>query len=326
MLSLEWKKTLKSFDGNMTKLDARIGALESSVNQIQTQAKRLDNLEQEIRDVRAELADVEHSVQFCSGEIDDFKSSTDGMRRDIRKLQERTEQLSCKMSTVPTCTHRNETNEIRNDIRKLQEHTEQLSSKLSDVPARSAQPRTPLDNEIEHSEVTSRNEFLSSAQVRSILEGDTRQRVNQNNVIVSGLPEQANENLRDVLAELLPSVDLSHVTAYRIGRSTSTQPRLVKLCTSPTVKAQLMRQRFNLKYRDQNVYLGHDLTKEQRARRKTQVPILRKLRQHGVECSMPYDVILKNGKVMSDTEISAALSSSPVPSQNPESGAGASPQ
>ena len=111
------------------------------------------------------------------------------------------------------------------------------------------------------------------------------------------------------IASLLPGLDRDILEVHRLGQSRpdSDVPRLVRAKLTSAGKTRMFDSRKSLKLDDRAVYVNHDLSPVERARRKKCVPVFKKLRASGVRCTLPRDVILKDGKPMGESEIAIAL-------------------
>ena len=96
--------------------------------------------------------------------------------------------------------------------------------------------------------------------------------------------------------------------ATRIGRTREdSKPRLVRVRTTAAGKKLVMSKR-GLKHRTTRLYINHDLTVAEREKRKQLLPTFRSLRQANIQCSLPRDKLLRDGKEMTEADIQASLS------------------
>eukprot|EP00117_Sycon_ciliatum_P033248 scpid51029/ scgid25628/ len=138
-----------------------------------------------------------------------------------------------------------------------------------------------------------------------------------NNIVLRGLLESPSEDLPAIISTLAPQVAPGDIlSATRIGQSRSNSTgavtlsaRLVRAVLSPTTKAQLMHHKPQAKHKGENVYIQHDLTRQEQARRKELVPKFRALRSKGVKCHLPRDAITLNGKHLTSEDIARLLTS-----------------
>ena len=72
----------------------------------------------------------------------------------------------------------------------------------------------------------------------------------------------------------------------------------------------LMRNKHHAALGDKQVYVSHDLTREEQAKRNDVWPTFRKLRQQNFRCTLPKYTIMVKGKPMTDEEIAQVLSQS----------------
>eukprot|EP00117_Sycon_ciliatum_P003345 scpid68389/ scgid8179/ len=130
----------------------------------------------------------------------------------------------------------------------------------------------------------------------------------RDNVIISGIEEDTEETLVDVLASLVSDIDPSAFTAAdRLGRPGGDRPRLIRAKMTATTKAKLMDAHFGLKHGTNPVYVNHDLTMQQREARRSLLPKYKQLRSHGVKCFLPRDKILVDGKPITEEKITQLL-------------------
>ena len=130
----------------------------------------------------------------------------------------------------------------------------------------------------------------------------------RNNVLISPVQEDDGEDLRAIILDLVPDMAHHEFDAVRVGRaSEGSRPRLLLVRTTGQGKRLLMSMR-GLKYKNSRVYVNHDLTRAEREERKHNLPKFRSLRAASAACSFPRDKVIRDGKVMSDAEIEAALS------------------
>ena len=153
------------------------------------------------------------------------------------------------------------------------------------------------------------------------------------NVVVRGLTESSSENLPAIIGSLAPNIALSEIksatrlgqqprrdtastantsaTASTTGQHTGVRPaRLVHVVLTPQAKSQLMQHKTKATYRGEKVYIQHDLTRQEQQRRRALVPKLRALRDKGVQCHLPRDVIMHSGKPLSTEDIARMLNTS----------------
>ena len=62
----------------------------------------------------------------------------------------------------------------------------------------------------------------------------------------------------------------------------------------PILGNLLLRNKTSAQYKGDNVYIQHDLTRQEQRRRKDLVPKFRALRDKGVRCHLPRDKIINN--------------------------------
>ena len=127
-------------------------------------------------------------------------------------------------------------------------------------------------------------------------------------VIISGLPESDGENLTQLVSGLVPEVNPIAITVRRIGKPLENKPRLVHVRTDPGTKARLLKHRFGLKHDTHSIYINHDLTRQQKDTRRLALPTFKQIRAKGIRCTLPLDIILVEGKLVSQQDIQRLLS------------------
>lgn len=149
---------------------------------------------------------------------------------------------------------------------------------------------------------------VSRADVQNMILEERRQEMNRTNIILSGVPEAESEDLATPLSVLFPDVKLATLSATRVGKKQPDSCRLIRIQTTASCKKLIMKRKKNgLKYGGQDVYINHDLTPKQREARRKVVPTFKQLRQRNVQCSLPVDRILIDGKPVSEAQIAELL-------------------
>ena len=139
----------------------------------------------------------------------------------------------------------------------------------------------------------------------------------------SPVQELPSENLSAIIGTLAPQLAPEDIkSAARLGPSHSSRPRdetsgslagakpaprLVRVVLSPQGKNLLLRNKTSAQYKGDNVYIQHDLTRQEQRRRKDLVPKFRALRDKGVRCHLPRDKIINNGAPLSSDDITRLL-------------------
>ena len=98
------------------------------------------------------------------------------------------------------------------------------------------------------------------------------------------------------------------------------RPLLLKFKTQPA-KIAVMRNKNNLRSsKYSNIFVNDDLTNSERARRRSLVPVYKKLRQARVQCVLRRDKLLSEGKSLSLKEAEVLLSLVMVPNRESSNG------
>ena len=167
---------------------------------------------------------------------------------------------------------------------------------------------------------------INGNDIRNMVDDIADQRTRDNNVILRGLKENSREDLPALIAALVPDFkrdDIIQVSRLE-GRkqrvadssasasaSASTQPpdppRPVRAVLTASGKSHLMRNKTRAKINGQPVYVNHDLTRQQQQRRRPLVAKFKALRAKGNPCHLPKDVIVMNGKPLTDADIEDLL-------------------
>ena len=164
---------------------------------------------------------------------------------------------------------------------------------------------------------------LSEDTLRDLVAEASEQQNRVNNVILRGVQELPSENLSAIIGTLAPQLAPEDIkSAARLGPSHSSRPRdetsssragakpaprLVRVVLSPQGKNLLLRNKTSAQYKGDNVYIQHDLTRQEQRRRKDLVPKFRALRDKGVRCHLPRDKIINNGAPLSSDDITRLL-------------------
>ena len=156
------------------------------------------------------------------------------------------------------------------------------------------------------------------------------------NIILRGTPEEDQEDLPAPCTRILGLTSSEQISINRVGgtrprsnvskpdttphTASGNVPRPVPSAarTSPrpirvrmlfhTVKSDVYRRRFNMKHGDAAVYISHDLTRSQQARRSKAVPLYKRLMQKSVLWYLPYDTILnQEGEPITTDKITVLL-------------------
>ena len=149
---------------------------------------------------------------------------------------------------------------------------------------------------------------------QDLVEELLNQKGRENNVLLHGVAECQGEDLPSLARTLVPSNTLIQ-EVLRIGRpreDTNVRPRPVLIKTNKSGKASLLRNKMTLRHNGQPIYVSHDLTPSQQARRRQVLPTFKQLRGLGTACSLPYDKILVQGKPLDDAELARLLQDKPA--------------
>ena len=196
---------------------------------------------------------------------------------------------------------------LSKDVKDLKARVNELEREKTEL-ASTVQPLTEDMSTRTHSAVSSHVPHDIVSTVRQVVEEECMQLQIRDNVIISGIEEDTEETLVDVLASLVPDIEASTFTAAdRLGRPGGDRPRLIRAKMTATTKAKLIDARFGLKHGTNPVYVNHDLTMQQREARRSLLPKYKQLRSHGVKCFLPRDKILVDGKPIPEEKIMQLL-------------------
>lgn len=254
----------------------RVTVVESAMRTMSKKQSAYDQdfqaIDGHLRALSKRVEDVEKSAQFLSDVVEEAAAERQKLSRDIQVVRD----------TVPRPRSQAET-------------------------AASTSDATSTRSVAEHARGAVHDQGVTLAVVQNLMTEERMKAEVRNNVLLSPLQETNDENLRDILLGLVPDLEHHEFDATRIGRRVGEgKPRLVLVRTTPPGKRILMSKR-GLKYRDQQIYFNHDLTRAERAERKRLLPMFRHLRAANIACSFPRDKIYRDGKEMSMSEIESAL-------------------
>jgi len=157
------------------------------------------------------------------------------------------------------------------------------------------------------STVQPHEEASTSSSIRSFVREEAERHARSNNIIINGMEEGPGEDLSAIvrgLCEDLAPNDILDV--MRVGKATETKRRLVKVVLTPHGKRALYAVR-NATYNSKPIYVQHDLTRDERERRKKWVPLYKDLRKQQIKCSLPRDCILMDGLPLTESSGRALL-------------------
>ena len=161
---------------------------------------------------------------------------------------------------------------------------------------------------------------VTTESVLKMIEEENEKQRRKDNFVLHGIPENAGEDVKQQVLRVLPDLDHSAlVEVVRLGRvtptSTDTKPRPILIRTHQQNKLTAFRARSTLRSHDPPIFLNHDLTRAQQSRRRHVVPTFKELRRCGVECFLPFDVIMKDGRPVTESDAANLLRElgAPVP-------------
>ena len=256
--------------------------------------------------------------------VDEFKSFQTETRDALKRLRTTVHDTNDGMQQLRTKVIEVNTQQGLQDVRldafehQLSNQQGEMRALRDDIQTIQLQSRThqeqvtgskPEKDERHASSCTRpRSIGITQAEVKAMIDEERRQEQIRTNVIISGIPELDDEDLREPLATLFPDVELSSFSASRIGKKQPGRPRLIRVKTTQESKKLIMGKKKNgLKYADHDVNVNHDLTQKQRESRRKCLPKFKDLRRRGIQCSLPVDRIFVDGKPASEDELSALL-------------------
>ena len=153
----------------------------------------------------------------------------------------------------------------------------------------------------------------TTAEILSILGEERDKQERASNFVLHGLAEGAGATDREEVLKLFPH--LAEATEiFRLGReapSPTSKPRPLLVKTTRPYKSEAFRAKNRL--REKSLFLNHDLTRDQQRRRRDVVATYKELRRRSVRCSLPYDLILIDGRPITDEDVAKYLSDSNDP-------------
>jgi len=153
--------------------------------------------------------------------------------------------------------------------------------------------------------------------VLDMVEAVAERQLRRNNVVIRGLSSAAETDLVALISNLVPDLPTNSVLSATFIKPRSAQAKpdskLVRAVLTAAGKKSLLSKKKQAEYDGSPVYIQHDLTKQEQARRRAVVPQLvpqlKELRKKGIKCHLPRDVILVDGKELSNEEVASLLQS-----------------
>lgn len=281
---------------------------------------KIDDLRTAMEDLKSFQGETRTALKCLRTTVAETRDSLGSLRSTVTEMSTRQDFTDARLTAVDEAlaAHTGELRAIRDDMSSLQQRvtaagsatalrtctgTEVLSATSSGYAAAAAATVAPLDQAIQQP-----SRGITQAEVRDIIAEEKRREQIRTNVILSGLPESDEEDLNQAVVTLFPEVESSSLRTSRIGKSLNDRPRLVCIRTDDATKKIIMqKKRKGLMYGKHKVYVNHDLTRKQRDTRKQCVTLFKRMKEKGIQCSLPVDRILVNGKPVSDQEISKLL-------------------
>ena len=310
----EIRELRKDLEEKIASVESRTSRLESTqsstTDKLRTLQKQLDTQKAQQNSNTEAHRKVQSSLQVHDMTLKNLNNFLGETNAKARKAEELAEKVRSEVSDT-----------IRDSIKNLEASVTFVSNALDEiqhehsrksyasVASGSRREVTQDESSTASRPSTYSPSSVSSEEVREMIE----LREKANNVVIFGLPEDANAPLRDMILRLSPDLKNSDVIdAFRIGRpdqssGNETRPRLVLAKLTATGKRLLLRIKLNVKYGGERVYINHDLTKAEQKRRNKVLPVYKQLRAKGVVCSLPRDVILQDGRDMTSDDIEHVL-------------------
>lgn len=292
----------KSVESNISQCISKVQSLEKNVVAL---AKQLENSEDRFNIIAEGISKLQASHTGLAEKVHVNSTNNERFEAALRSQHVQIEALSAELHC---CTR---------EIQFLKE-SGTCTTAADRVPQRDSSPEHVLDSRL--------NEMEQHLSTLAREEGEKLGKIN--NVILNGVPEDKDEQLAVVVQNLVPGLEERDIiSAARINpaskksvekgtssdtdkRTATTQtqkPRLIRAVLTTQGKQLLMQKKKEANHRSTPVYVSHDLTRKEQQRRREVVPTFVALRKQSVACSLPHDVIIRNGKPMTDAEIVAIL-------------------
>ena len=194
------------------------------------------------------------------------------------------------------------------DIRRIREELVDVGEKLRSLNGTSSAT-------FETNSTATSAKYIKREEVQELLREQQDAASRASNVILFGVPESVGDIVQTCRKMLMePGVSLPDNTSIeRIGKTThntnDSRPRPIRIRTSKSVKDSIFQHKFQIRFRDRPIYIGHDLTPKQQAARKAVLPLFRTMRSNKVACSLPYDQIVQGGVPLTDERLAEILHS-----------------
>lgn len=111
--------------------------------------------------------------------------------------------------------------------------------------------------------------------VRMIVRFEREVEERQNNVVLAGVPERV-DDISSMLKSAIPELKDEIQSTVRLGRkpppASSSRPRLIKVVLMSRGKTHMWQKRRDLKHGEAPIFVNHDLTVQERSRRKSALP------------------------------------------------------
>ena len=285
------EKRLGSFGGKLDSLITSVQTLQSTQSKtvdtlatlnatVKRQAEKVDALEREVVSLKAtdnRVRALEQEIMKDRKRLQETAASCDGARQEVQDVHSRLDKLH----------------------RELQGVREIATSTQTKSPPRGCSSKSDSHSGITAS--SKEQELVTFQDMQEMVREESEQRERADCVILSGLTETSEEDLRRLVISLNTKLqDRDVVDVYRLGKQPSKgpkKPRLVRARLSAAGKRILLQSRTSLSVDGCPVYVNHDLTRTEQQRRKAALPSYKQLRAKGVLCSLPRDRIMLKGKV-----------------------------
>lgn len=282
----EIEKTTQYASRTVDSLKQRI---ESISKDVQTQRAQINNNTASHRRVQGTLQDLGDGVRFLSAEYDSRKAEVKALEARLTQQQEEIRQ---KLKSLVDA----ELSQIRDQVGSISAgSTSGARMQRTDDRVRDFHAGTELE---------SRTQDLAREEAEICMRS--------RNVILYGIPEDDEDTVSKTVRKLLPEckrADIARIGRQSTSATSNTRPRPIRVSgLTQEKKASILARRKGLKIGETEVYVGHDLTRLQQKRRKIVVPTYKALLKKGIKCSLPYDQIIKDRKVLSDDEVGKLLS------------------
>ena len=193
--------------------DVRQGAkdqLEKAKKEFQSKEQEIEKkFGEKITKSNVRIRDFETTAQYMSEQFDSFKSTQSEVADNVRELKRMrviTSEVRDAFESVreKVDTFEPKHNALEKRLHSLEEEfrrdSRAVRDELETATVRAQQPQEPVGSD----------RIISLASVQDVIREELRSHERSQNVILSGILEEADENLHEKIASLLPGLDRRH--------------------------------------------------------------------------------------------------------------------